>query len=167
MTLPSATTSRLVCGAPNRGRSRSRSRSRGRSWSRPRSWSRGRANRGERLFDLPQSDDDHAIVSVHDEEWHASHVGEIKTQPSMKMSSPSPKKKRPPEIDTKNEQVETKVTVVTKDAPGALVRHSSKISGTSSTSKGTTEAPKQTLSSGDDSVDHLGTSFLTCVLLLY
>jgi hypothetical protein len=97
-----------------------------------------------------------------------SHVGELKTSRRRSkerrkssdkvrlLDSPQKKeRKRPPEIRTQpsTEQVAPdKVTVVTTDAP---VKHSTRASP-----KQSTQPPKESLSSGDDSVDHLGTFFV-------
>lgn len=94
-----------------------------------------------------------------------NHVGDLKTtkhrikerrkssdQVGLLDSPPKKGRKSPPEINTQlstEQMAPTKVTVVTTDAP---VKHSKKAS-----SKQSTESPKESLRSGEDSVDHLGT----------
>jgi hypothetical protein len=142
MTLPSAATSRLVCGSDyRRDRSSSRGRSHNRSWSRGLSWSRG--SKAQRLFDLPSSEDEQ-------DAWKDSHIGEISKEPYEVNDAKKPTMIRPPEINT---NVQTEVSGVSSS--GSESKHK-RIAPARHATAPISATERETDSIGDNSIDHLG-----------
>jgi hypothetical protein len=142
MTLPSAATSRLVCGSDyQRDRSSSRGRSHNHSWSRGRSWSRG--SKAQRLFDLPSSEDEQ-------DAWKDGHIGEISNEPNEVNCAKKLTKNRPPEINT---NVQTEVSGVSSRCSES--KHK-RIAPAKHDTAPISATGRETDSIGDNSIDHLG-----------